>query len=534
MKKSFNVIVGNVAFCFDEDAVLLIENFLDRAGAYYGNDTSKLEDLERTLADELRACVGEGGIVSLETIKAVIEKYDIEEDRAVDCAEDAAPHSSVDSGNDEKTSNNNNNDAENEPWRAAMLLGNKLFRDPHDVLLGGVIAGVAKYIDVSVALLRLLVIVGALLLGNIAGGILVFIYLILWCTIPKAHNVIELTRMRKLNPATSLEQAWKTNYEISMTEMTYPKNRGCLGAGLRILFFVVLALFSLPILFLLALSLFFLVVLVVALFKLFGTVVFMNVHFVLLFLIPLFALVHWILKKCGVLHPLNAWLKASIVIGWILLAIYSVYKLHTEVEKRGGWEAVQNYIIDKKYLDEGYWENLLEYRFSEKFMEHNEFYYSLWDSKHTSLPFIVDAKRSMGLDKITIRFIEQDEWDRSFVSEKYDIFTTDFELYLDDDFDTAEIYCFWDSVSNEIIMDMDRIEEGYSSSINSVNPSIRYLMPSDSVSYGNAMEKGFVPMKFRILKGGATLLYMHGNDSIEGIQIQPVETRASNFINIKM
>ena len=166
-------------------------------------------------------------------------------------------------------------------------------------------------------------------------------------------------------------------------------------------------------------------------------------------------------------------------------------------------------------------------------MEHNEFYYSLWDSKHTSLPFIVDAKRSMGLDKITIRFIEQDEWDRSSVSEKYDIFTTDFELYHDDDSDT-EIYCFWDSVSNEIIMDMDRIEEGYKSSINSVNPSIRYLMPSDSVSYGNAMEKGFVPMKFRILKGGATLLYMHGNDSIEGIQIQPVETRASNFINIKM
>ena len=171
MKKSFNVIVGNVAFCFDEDAVLLIENFLDRAGAYYGNDTSKLEDLERTLADELRACVGEGGIVSLAIIKAVIEKYDIEENKAVDCAEDAAPHSSVDSGNDEKTSNNNNNDAEKEPWRAAMLLGKKLFRDPHDVLLGGVIAGVAKYIDVSVPLLRLLVIVGALLLGNIAGGI---------------------------------------------------------------------------------------------------------------------------------------------------------------------------------------------------------------------------------------------------------------------------------------------------------------------------------------------------------------------------
>lgn len=67
----------------------------------------------------------------------------------------------------------------------------KLYRDPEDRVIGGVIAGLGHYLSVDVVWLRII----AIVLAWVSLGTAVLCYLILWIIIPKANTEYRRARM---------------------------------------------------------------------------------------------------------------------------------------------------------------------------------------------------------------------------------------------------------------------------------------------------------------------------------------------------
>ena len=246
MKKSFNVNLGGVAFSFDEDALELLERYIAKVGDYFKDkgEELKVAETEESIAAKLKERAGVDGIVTLELLRGVLDDIGLPFG-AVDC-EPAREEKKENSSNESETASNASSGTDDAPWRAAMLLGKKLFREPYNQILGGVLAGVAKYSGWSIALTRVLFFLFFLVSCSIGSGgfLLLLAYCISWVLIPKARSVIDLTRMRKPASmeysAAGFETAWKTNYDVAMAELSAPKTNGCLSGGIRIIFFMLL------------------------------------------------------------------------------------------------------------------------------------------------------------------------------------------------------------------------------------------------------------------------------------------------------
>jgi phage shock protein PspC (stress-responsive transcriptional regulator) len=92
-------------------------------------------------------------------------------------------------------------------------VGKKMFRDPEKKILGGVSAGVATYLNIDILAVRILFIV-----LTIAGGLGIFIYIILWVVLPEARTLTDRMQMQG-EPVT-----------LSNIESTIKKNQGTEGA----------------------------------------------------------------------------------------------------------------------------------------------------------------------------------------------------------------------------------------------------------------------------------------------------------------
>lgn len=538
MKRSFNVNLGGVTFRFDEDALELLERFIEKVTDHFKGrgEELKVAEAEEAVASKLKALVGVDGIVTIELVRSVLDEAGLPfgaadcEARSVSEAQTNAQQEQPKEGAEE--SSFSTSEADEAPWRAAMLLGKKLFRDPYDQFIGGVLSGVAKYCGWSIALTRVLYIlffVASFLLGGSLGFLLLLLYCLAWAIIPKARSIMDITRMRKPlareYSAAAFESAWRNNYNIAMAELASPKTNGCLATAVKIMFFAVLLLVGLPVLFTLAIILFVFLVAIFALCAILGSALFSNIYVIILLALPLFALVHWILKKSGVCRPLNIYIKLTIIIGWLLTLVLACHKIYTIVEDNGGWENIRQHIIDVRYFDEDYWEDIIRKNIEQA----QSTRYVAWDDEN--LPFAIDAKiASSSADdgRVSLRFIGRNLWragsgdtrDREF-----DASTLDISLLND----SAGNICFiWDSLENELLVGLDATI-GASMELNSAADGVqlRYLMPSDSVSYGNAAQKGKIPFEIMFPVDGNPRLYIGGNDTIGGLLVNPVASQYS-------
>lgn len=531
MKKSFNVNLGGVAFSFDEDALELLERFIAKVGDYFKDkgEELKVTETEEGIAAKLKERVGADGIVTIELLRSVLDEIGLPFG-AVDC-ESAHEERNERVSNDSETSSNASSDAEEAPWRAAMILGTKIFREPYDQILGGVLAGVAKYCGWGIALTRILFVIFFLIGCSIGGGggfLLLLAYCISWVVIPKARSIVDLTRMRKPASleysAAGIETAWKTNYDVAMAELSAPKTNGCLAGGIKIIFFMLVFMMVIPVLFVLAIIFFVLGVLIFAIFTTVGTAIFENAYVVILFILPLIAFVHWILKKCGVCRPLNIYIKLAIIIGWFVTFVLAGYKIYTVVENNGGWEKIQQQIVDKRFFDEDFWKEIIKENLEQAQREG----YVAWDDDN--LPFVIDAKIYTGYnndDRICLRFIDRNDWRGSGNTEYHYFDASSMDVYLWGD-SVGDIRLVWDSIANEVLVGMDATLGGsmhIESSAEGVQ--LRYLTLSDSVQYGNAMDYGKVPLEIKFFNDANPKLTIYGNDTIDGLPVNPVSTRYS-------
>ncbi|MEX2232681.1 MAG: PspC domain-containing protein [Cyclobacteriaceae bacterium] len=92
--------------------------------------------------------------------------------------------------------------------------GKKMFRDPQTRVIGGVSGGVAAYLGIDIILVRVLFI-----LLTFAGGLGLFLYIILWISVPEARSITDKIQMQG-EPVTlsNIESNIKKNFNIKEGE----------------------------------------------------------------------------------------------------------------------------------------------------------------------------------------------------------------------------------------------------------------------------------------------------------------------------
>ena len=97
-------------------------------------------------------------------------------------------------------------------------VGKKMFRDPKSRVIGGVSGGVAAYMGIDIIIVRVLFILLAF-----AGGLGVFLYIILWVSVPEARSITDKMQMQG-EPVTlsNIESNIKKNFNIKEGEPESP------------------------------------------------------------------------------------------------------------------------------------------------------------------------------------------------------------------------------------------------------------------------------------------------------------------------
>ena len=180
MKKTLTVNLGGTVFHIDEDAYRLLDNYLSNLKIHFRKEAGAdeiIDDIERRIS-ELTAG---SQVITITDVEEVIARMGKPED--MEAENDSEP--SI--GNATRTT-----------------IHRRLYRNPDDKLLGGVISGMAAYLGWDVTLLRLLLLV-VLICGV---GTLIPVYIVCWLVIPEARTAAEKLSMR--GEAVTVENIGKT------------------------------------------------------------------------------------------------------------------------------------------------------------------------------------------------------------------------------------------------------------------------------------------------------------------------------------
>ena len=180
MKKTLTVNLGGMVFQIDEDAYILIDNYLINLRFHFCKEQEGEEivrDMEIRIG-ELFAESLEGGqqVITIDIVESVINRMGRPEQ--------------LDIENDEKDSFSTDS-VETESQSSEIK--KRLFRDVDHSVLGGVLAGIAAYFGWDATALRIVYIVLGLLPG---GPSVLLIYFILLFIIPPARTATEKLQMR--------------------------------------------------------------------------------------------------------------------------------------------------------------------------------------------------------------------------------------------------------------------------------------------------------------------------------------------------
>lgn len=173
MKKTITANISGSVFHIEEDAY-------NQLNAYLSNIRQKFQGSQD--ADEIIADI-EGRIAEL-----FLER--MKSERQVVTTEDVASIVQTMGAPDDYLGDEEQDSSTGRSTRRSSGGRRKLYRDPDDRWLGGVIGGIAAYFDTSVLMLRILFIISIFL------GLPIVIYIIAWIIIPKAVTNAEKLEMR--------------------------------------------------------------------------------------------------------------------------------------------------------------------------------------------------------------------------------------------------------------------------------------------------------------------------------------------------
>jgi phage shock protein PspC (stress-responsive transcriptional regulator) len=158
MDKTININLAGTLFKIDEEAFLILRDYMQAINNRFGNETGgheTIEDIESRIAEIFQTQKGLAGVVTKENVDSMISIIGKPEDFDQGEPESKAPAYSVQK--------------------------RKMYRNTEDKIIGGVCSGIAAYLDTDPVLFRILFVLFAIFFG--AGF---FIYIALWIALPAA------------------------------------------------------------------------------------------------------------------------------------------------------------------------------------------------------------------------------------------------------------------------------------------------------------------------------------------------------------
>ncbi|MCB9169527.1 MAG: PspC domain-containing protein [Flavobacteriales bacterium] len=176
MKKTLTANISGTVFHIEEDAYEELNRYLNNIRAQFGGSDGRDEimtDIESRIAELFTERLAGRQVVTIDDVHHVIEVMGQPEDYVA-----ADPDSEGTSAGPQPN------------WTWGGQRHRRLFRDPDDKWVGGVLSGIAAYFGVDPLVLRLIYII--LLLVGVGW----LIYVILWAVIPLAGTTAEKLEMR--------------------------------------------------------------------------------------------------------------------------------------------------------------------------------------------------------------------------------------------------------------------------------------------------------------------------------------------------
>lgn len=193
MKKVEKISIGNMAFTLEEDAFLLLDSYIGRLEKYYegkeGGDEI-IKDIEERIAELITEACGDNTVVSSGVVEKIISTL----------------------GETEEMCDGNVSDADSGTIRK------RLFRDPSNRMIGGVLSGISAYFGIDPSILRISVLVISILMFFVAGSVnspfpiilLPALYVIFLICVPKARTVAQRCAMRGVSEdIRDIETQWE-------------------------------------------------------------------------------------------------------------------------------------------------------------------------------------------------------------------------------------------------------------------------------------------------------------------------------------
>jgi len=226
MKKNININMFGVIYAIDEDAYDLLKKYLENMRSYYSRRSGGEEianDVESRVA-ELFADLKAQGVeaITIEHVEDIIKR--IGDPQQMDEEADVKSERVMDGGYaeavDEKTVR-------------------KLYRDPDDKILGGVISGLCHYLGIEDPVIARLIF---LLLVFFSHAILVVVYAVCWALIPEAKTAEERLQMKgKRVTPNAINEELMQGVDRAKKFVNDPENQrkasGCLATFVKVCFF---------------------------------------------------------------------------------------------------------------------------------------------------------------------------------------------------------------------------------------------------------------------------------------------------------
>ncbi len=188
MKRSYPTNVDGQIFYIDEDAFLLLQNYLQQLKCTFtGAEGSEIvADIESRIREHFNEEISTGkSVIVLCDVEKVIEIMG----RPEDLSETAHEEESATEGNPEPANEN-----KEKPFVSFNIPHKKkLYRNMKNKVFGGVIGGLAEYLNWNANIMRMLLIVLALCTKLWP---LILIYLIAWMIIPPAVTPRQVLQMK--------------------------------------------------------------------------------------------------------------------------------------------------------------------------------------------------------------------------------------------------------------------------------------------------------------------------------------------------
>lgn len=191
MNKSISVSIGGFSFFIEEDAYQKLKKYLDevRTSLYSeGDDADEIiKDVESRIAELFREWLG--------NYRQVLDTQDVDKMINVMGTPEQYHSESLEDEKQENTESYKNTSLDNQKFYQK-----KLFRDPDNKMLGGVLSGLSKFFNIETTWLRLglllfILLSSWILKGSFIPGI-ILIYIILWIAIPEAKTTSDKLKMK--------------------------------------------------------------------------------------------------------------------------------------------------------------------------------------------------------------------------------------------------------------------------------------------------------------------------------------------------